>query len=267
MATEDSSTTSIPVVILCGGQGTRFREETQFRPKPLVPVGEHPILWHVMNIYAEQGFTNFILCLGYKGSMIKEYFLTYEVMTRDFTLQLDGGTPQFCDDASGLHWRITFAETGLSAMTGARLKRVEKYVKSEHFMVTYADGVADIDLRSLLAFHLAHGRIGTVTGVRPASQFGEMVLEGARVSRFLEKPHTASMINGGFFVFRRDFFQYLDATENCVLEREPLERLAVEEELYVYFHKGFWQCLDTYKDQMVLNDLWASGHPPWSRKR
>jgi glucose-1-phosphate cytidylyltransferase len=232
-----------------------------------VPVGEHPILWHVMNIYAEQGFTNFILCLGYKGSMIKEYFLTYEVMTRDFTLQLGDGTPQFCDDASGLHWRITFAETGLAAMTGARLKRVEKYVKSEHFMVTYADGVADIDLRSLLAFHLAHGKIGTVTGVRPASQFGEMVLEGPRVSRFLEKPHTASMINGGFFVFRRDFFQYLDVTENCVLEREPLERLAMEEELYVYLHKGFWQCLDTYKDQMFLNDLWTSGHPPWSRKR
>jgi len=256
---------SIPVVILCGGEGSRFREETQFRPKPLILVGEHPVLWHVMNLYSEQGFTNFILCLGYKGSMIKEYFLNYGVMARDFTLELRGGVPQFCGNELIPDWRITFAETGAKAMTGARLKRIEKYIQTDHFMVTYADGVADIDIRRLFEFHLSQHKIGTVTGVRPASQFGEIVLDGARVARFLEKPQAQALINGGFFVFRREFFDYLRDDEDCVLERDPLERLATKGELCAFLHEGFWQCLDTYKDQVLLSELYRSGQAPWRK--
>lgn len=257
------SRASIPVVILCGGEGTRFREETQFRPKPLVPIGEYPILWHVMKIYASQGFTDFIVCLGYKGWMIKEYFLNYEAMTRDFSIQLGDGRPRFSDTGAGLGWRITFVDTGLGAMTGARLKRVERYVESEQLMVTYADGVADIDVCRLLEFHLAHGGIGTVTGVSPPQPFGEMVLEGSRVARFTEKPQIPSVINGGFFVFRREIFKYVDEHDSCVLERSPLERLAREGKLHAYVHDGFWQCLDTHKDQLLLEELWRSGRAPW----
>ena len=256
---------AIPVVILCGGEGTRFREETQFRPKPLIPVGEHPVLWHVMKSYAAHGFTNFVLCLGYKGSMLREYFLNYETMTRDFTLTLGDGPPVFHDLTQAPGWRITFVDTGATTMTGARLKRVEKDISTEHFMVTYADGVADLDIGQLFRFHLEHGRIGTVTGVRPPSQFGELELDGVRVRKFSEKPQVTSLINGGFFVFRRDFFLYLETNETCILEREPLERLAAEGELYAFRHDGFWQCLDTYKDQMYLNELWRLGHAPWSQ--
>jgi glucose-1-phosphate cytidylyltransferase len=257
------SRASIPVVILCGGDGTRFREETQFRPKPLVAIGEYPILWHVMKIYASQGFSDFIVCLGYKGWMIKEYFLNYEAMTRDFSIQLGEGRPRFGDTGAGLGWRITFVDTGLGTMTGARLKRVERYVESEQLMVTYADGVADIDVCRLLEFHLAHGGIGTVTGVSPPLPFGEMVLEGSRVARFTEKPRMPCVINGGFFVFRREIFKYVDEDDSCVLERSPLEHLARDGELHAYVHDGFWQCLDTYKDQLLLEGIWRSGRAPW----
>jgi glucose-1-phosphate cytidylyltransferase len=195
--------------------------------------------------------------------MIKEYFLNYEAMTRDFSIQLGGGRPRFGDEGPGLGWRITFVDTGLGTMTGARLKRVERYVESEQLMVTYADGVADIDVRRLLEFHLAHGGIGTVTGVSPALPFGEMVLEGSRVARFTEKPRLSGVINGGFFVFHREVFKYLDGHDSCVLERSPLECLAREGELHAYVHDGFWQCLDTYKDQLLLEEIWRSGRAPW----
>jgi glucose-1-phosphate cytidylyltransferase len=259
----NSAHASIPVVILCGGQGTRFREETQFRPKPLIPVGPHPILWHVMQLYAARGFTSFVLCLGYKGDMIKDWFLRYDTITRDFAVRLGEGVPEFLSDSASRGWRVTLVDTGATTMTGARLKRVEKYIEAEHFMVTYADGVADIDVRRLVDFHLAHGKIGTVTGVRPALPFGQMALDGTRVTRFAEKPLLPFFINGGFFVFHRRFLEYLDADESCVLEQGPLERLAVDGELQAFLHLGFWQCVDTPKDQMVLEELWRSGAAPW----
>jgi glucose-1-phosphate cytidylyltransferase len=261
------SSASVPVVILCGGEGVRFREETQFRPKPLVTVGGYPIVWHVMNLYASRGFTDFILCLGYKGSMIKEYFLNYEAHTRNFTIELGDGGPRFTDDREGIGWRVTLVDTGPTTMTGARLKRVERYIESDHLMVTYADGVADIDVQALLDFHLAHDDIATVTGVHPPLPFGEMVLDGSRVAKFTEKPRLELMINGGFFVFRREIFKYLDEHESCILERAPLERLAAERQLHAYRHDGFWQCLDTLKDHMLLEEIWRSGRVPWRPAR
>jgi glucose-1-phosphate cytidylyltransferase len=258
---------STPVVILCGGEGTRFREETHLRPKPLIEIGEFPVLWHVMKLYAAQGFRDFILCLGYKGEMIKEYFLDYELRIRDFALELGRSGPQFVDDGPDLGWRITFVETGRQTMTGARLMRVQRYIDADHLMVTYADGLADIDLQRLLEFHREHGRVATVTGVRPTSPFGQIVLDGSRVTRFTEKPRSPFMVNGGFFVFRRDVFKYLVDDDGCVLEREPLEQLAAEGQLHAFAHDGFWQCLDTYKDQLVLNELWRSGRAPWLRPR
>ncbi len=257
----------IPVVILCGGQGTRFREETQFYPKPLVEVGDHPIVWHVMDIYSRYGFNNFILCLGYKGMMIKKYFIDYQVMHRDIELTFPRGKPKFIDEQPGMEGNISLVDTGAETMTGSRVKRVEKYVDTENFMVTYADGVADIDIQALLDFHRSHGKIGTVTGVQVNSQFGELVTENGHVKKFSEKPELGSVINGGFFVFRKEFFDYLDADESCILEKDPLERLAADGQLLEYRHNGFWQCLDTYKDNSYLNNLWATGKPPWVRDK
>ena len=195
-------------VILCGGLGTRMREETEFRPKPLVAIGGRPILWHIMKMYAHAGFTDFVLCLGYKGDVIKKYFLDYDLMGRDFTITM-GEAPKIEMHGTPLEkgWRITFAETGPEAMTGARLKRIEKYIDTKYLMLTYGDGVANLDVRKLFAFHKSHGKIGTVTGVRPPSRFGELLVDGDRVREFSEKPQTGSgFINGGFFVFDRRIF-------------------------------------------------------------
>ncbi len=256
----------VPVVILCGGEGTRFREETQFRPKPLVEIGEFPILWHVMSIYARHGFKNFILCLGYKGSMIKDFFLNYEIRSRDFVLSMDDGSHQFVDaynKKQGVDWKITFVETGSSTMTGGRVKRVKHLIPGDRFMLTYADGVADIDIGALYRAHLDSGALGTVTGVKSASQFGELLTNGSHITGFSEKPMIDSIINGGFFVFERKFFEYLSRDVDCILEKTPLERLANDGELSIYLHKGFWQCLDTYKDFRFLNETWDTGEAPW----
>jgi glucose-1-phosphate cytidylyltransferase len=251
------------VVILCGGMGTRLREETEFRPKPLVEIGGRPILWHIMNIYAHYGYKDFVLCLGYKGYMIKEYFLNYRIMNSDFTLRLDSGAgPQFHSSSDRVDWSITFAETGAQAMTGARIKRIEPYIDTEYFMVTYGDGLADIDLRRLWEFHCAHGKIGTVTGVRPLSRYGELSVIDGRVRQFSEKPQSdESFISGGFFVFHRRFFDYLEDDDACVLERDPLECLTRENQLMSYVHPGYWQCMDTYRDFVALNERWQQGAP------
>lgn len=250
-------------VILCGGMGTRLREETEFRPKPLVEIGGKPILWHIMKTYAHYGIKEFVLCLGYKGNLIKEYFLNYRVMQSDFTLRLDSPAhPQYHCGIDPVDWSITFAETGAEAMTGARVKRIAKYIGEDTFFLTYGDGVADIDIGKLLEFHRRHGKIGTVTGVRSNSQFGEMVVMEGRVDRFSEKPPSEeSYISGGYFVFDRRFFDYLSEDDNCVLEREPIEKLSRDGQLMGYLHPGYWYCMDTYRDFVALNELWRQGAP------
>jgi glucose-1-phosphate cytidylyltransferase len=258
------------VVILCGGLGTRLREETEHRPKAMVPIGGRPILWHIMTRYASYGFNEFVLCLGYKGDVIKNYFLHYRMETSDFTMQLGADGPEritYHGTCVERNWRITFVETGEQAMTGARVKRVEKYVDGDQFMLTYADGLADVDLAGLVKYHKQHGRVGTLTRVHPGpGRFGELKLEGDRVSQFTEKPEKQeAFINGGFFVFQRGFFDYLKDDDACVLEREPLQRLAEEGQLMSYRHNGYWACMDTYRDYTHLNELWARGEAVWHR--
>jgi glucose-1-phosphate cytidylyltransferase len=254
------------VVILCGGLGTRLREETEFRPKPMVNIGARPILWHIMKIFAAQGHTDFVLALGYKGEMIKDYFLNYEAMNNDVTIEL--GKPasaqlHSCHEECG--WKITLASTGEKALKGARLKKVEKYVAGDAFLLTYGDGVADVDLGRLVAFHKAHGKMVTITGVNPASRFGELKVEGDRVARFNEKPTGpgSGLINGGYMVMNRRIFERVVDDDSCDLEYGPLERLAEEGQLMVYRHTGFWACMDTLRDTEYLNKLWDAGKAGW----
>jgi glucose-1-phosphate cytidylyltransferase len=252
------------VLVLCGGQGTRLREETEFRPKPLVDIGGRPILWHVMKLYAHYGHRNFVLCLGYRGDMIKEYFLNYEAMTNDFTINL-GRLHAVAYHAAHQeqNFSVTLADTGPSTMTGGRVRRAQKYVKGDTFMVTYGDGVADVNVEQLLDFHRRHGRLATITTVRPLSRFGMLNLgDDGAVTRFTEKPRLDGWASAGFFVFERRVFDYLDG-DDCVLEREPLERLAAEGELMAYRHEGFFFAMDTYREYLALNDLWAAGQAPW----
>ncbi|HET7218705.1 MAG TPA: glucose-1-phosphate cytidylyltransferase [Vicinamibacterales bacterium] len=254
-------------LILCGGMGTRLREETEYRPKPMVEIGGRPILWHIMKCYAAHGFTDFVLCLGYRGETIKEYFLNYEAMNNDFTIELGKPNAVCYHDAHGENgWRVTLVDTGLQTMTGARIKRASRHVSGDRFMVTYGDGVSNVDLRNLVAFHERAGTLATVTGVHPSSRFGELMVTGDRVSQFSEKPQThKGLINGGFFVFERQALEYLSDDANCVLEREPLERLSNDGQLAVYQHAGFWQCMDTYRDYQHLNHLWESGGAEWKQ--
>lgn len=254
---------AMKVVILAGGQGTRLREETEFRPKPMVEVGGRPILWHIMKIYGHHGYRSFVVCLGYRGSMIKEYFLNYHAMNNDFTMTL-GMDPAV--EIHGHHeeedFRVTLVETGAATNTGGRLKRIQRYVGEETFMATYGDGVADVDIPALLAFHRSHGKAATVTAVRPASRFGalEMGPQG-EVEQFREKAVTDGFISGGFFVFEPRVFDWMD--ETSVLEREPLEAMAAHGELRAFRHEGFWQPMDTYREYTYLNDLWDRGEAPW----
>lgn len=252
------------VVILCGGQGTRLREETEFRPKPLVDVGGRPILWHIMKIFGHHGFKDFVLCLGYKGGLIKDYFLNYDVRSRDFRIRLgDRSAPEFLSESSSEDWSVTLAETELESMTGARVKRIERYVDGT-FLLTYGDGLGDVDISKLLAFHRSHGKIGTVTAVRPPSRFGELAVDGGVVTEFNEKPQTAAgLINGGFFVLEPAFFDYIGAGPEVILEREPLMNLARDRQLVAYRHEGFWQPMDTFRELQMLNEMWRAGKAPW----
>jgi glucose-1-phosphate cytidylyltransferase len=258
----------VPVVILCGGMGMRLKEETEFRPKPLVEIGDRPILWHIMQSYAVDGFERFVLCLGFRGDAIKNYFVNYHLTTGDVEVTL-GGKPKVrvLGDEFSENWQITLADTGLKTMTGARIKRIQKYIDTDYFMLTYGDAVSDVDVSGLCDFHRRHGRIGTVTGVRPPSRFGELEVDQGTVTCFAEKPVQAGLINGGFFVFDRRIFDYVSAQENCVFEQEPLEKLASDGELMVYQHDGFWQCMDTMRDVMLLRALEETGERPWLRKK
>ena len=252
------------VVILCGGKGTRLREQTESVPKPLVEVGGMPILWHLMKIYAHYGFHDFVLCLGYKGEMIKEFFAEWRPWRNgDFVLEFAGGEARVTSKLDQLDgWTIRFAETGDETNTGGRLKRVEPYIHTSPFFVTYADGLSDIDLTSLLKFHESKGTVGTMTCVMPRSQFGIVEIDDEdRILRYDEKPVMREWVSGGFFVFDRRIFSYLG--EDDVLEKEPFDRLARDRQFSAYRFKGFWACMDTYKDTQMLNDLWRSGRAPW----
>jgi glucose-1-phosphate cytidylyltransferase len=253
------------VVILCGGQGTRLREETEFRPKPMVDVGGRPILWHIMKTYAQCGLRDFVMCLGYRGNLIKEYFLNYEAMNNDFTVSL-GSKSRI--SYHGAHeeqdFSVTLADTGPTAMTGARLKRVERFVDGDTFMMTYGDGLSDINFNALLEFHRSHGKLATVTTVRPPSRFGLLdVDDQGCVVHFAEKPQIDSWASAGFFVFDRRVFEYLDSSDECILEGDPMTRLADDKQLVAYQHSGFFFAMDTYREYMTLNELWASNRAPW----
>ena len=250
-------------VILAGGLGTRLAEETEIRPKPMVEIGGRPILWHIMKGFAHFDVRDFYVALGYKGEMIKQYFLDYNAMRSDMTVSLASGDVEYANrDVE--EWTISLVDTGAESMTGARVKRVEPWLgESDIFLCTYGDGVADIDITALIDFHRSHGKLATVTGVQPPSRFGELVHDGVEVSRFAEKPAGESLISGGFFVFGRSVMERLSADPDCVLERAPLESLAEDGELAVYRHDGFWQCADTVRDVDLLRSLWDGGEAPW----
>ena len=251
------------VVILAGGLGTRLAEETEVRPKPMTEIGQKPILWHIMKLYAHWGFDEFVVCLGYKGYMVKEYFSNYFLHNSDVTFSLADNSMEV-HQATAEPWRVTLVDTGAETMTGGRIRRVRPYIGDEPFMVTYGDGVGDIDIHALLEVHRANGRMGTVTAVQLPGRFGAMnIAEGGGVSAFQEKPQgDGAWINGGFFVFEPEFFDRLDG-DNCVLEGEPLETLARDGQLGSYRHRGFWQPMDTLRDKRRLVELWESGSAPW----
>lgn len=252
------------VVILCGGLGTRLREETEFRPKPMVEIGGRPILWHIMKSYAAFGFKDFVLCLGYKGDVIRDYFLNYEIRNRDITVTLGSRDMVVHKSHSEAGWRVTLAETGDKTLTGGRIKRISDYITEDQFMVTYGDGVANIDIGALLDFHNKNGRLGTVTAVRPSSRFGELSIENGLVKVFQEKPQVHSgWINGGFFVFQKQVLDLI-SNEGESLEQGLVGRLASKGQLAVYQHDGFWQCMDTFREMELLNELWRAGTAPWA---
>jgi glucose-1-phosphate cytidylyltransferase len=251
------------VVILAGGKGTRLAEETSTVPKPMVEIGERPLLWHIMRIYASHGFNDFLVACGYKGEIIKRYFHNYLIHHNDYVIDLKSGSLDVIN-TTGLDWRIGVIDTGRETMTGGRLLRLRQLIGNEPFMVTYGDGLGNVDIGQLVAFHLAHGRLATVTAVRPPARFGGLVLNGSdEVCEFSEKPQTGEgWINGGFFVFEPGVFDYF-ADDQTILEREPLEKLAADHELMAFRHTGFWQPMDTLREKQLLDSLWESGKAPW----
>ena len=262
----DVPVSEIPVVILCGGMGTRLREASEQLPKPLVDIGGRPILWHIMKTYGHFGYRRFVLCLGYKGDMIKQYFVDHRSRMNDFTLHLRGARElEFHTAVEDENWEITFAETGLTTATGARIARVAQYLQAPRFALTYGDGIGAVDLSAVLETHLASGRLGTLTGVHPGGRYGEMVLAGDEVTEFNEKQSQSGYVNGGFFFFERDFIdKYLDAeATDQMLEHAPLQRLARDRQLAVCRHEGFWMGMDTFRDWKELNSLWDDGRAEW----
>ena len=253
-------------VILAGGFGTRISEESTVRPKPMVEIGDRPIMWHIMKIYAAAGVTDFIVCCGYKGHMIKDWFANYRVHVSDMTFDLKRDTVEI-HESRAEDWRVTCVDTGLGTMTGGRLKRVADYLDGDTFCLTYGDGLADIDVAETLTFHRAEGRKATLTAVQPPGRFGALALDNGKVGGFREKPTGqghASWINGGYFVLEPSVIDYIEG-DDTVWEREPLERLAADGELSAFRHDGFWQPMDTLRDKMVLENLWTSGEAEWKR--
>ena len=253
------------VVILCGGEGTRLREETEYKPKPMVTVGGLPILWHIMKTYSHYGFNDFVLCLGYKGDVIKQFFLTHELMNNDATINLGDRTHDVIHKGSKFEdWTITFAETGLKSMTGSRLKKIEKYIDGDNFFMTYGDGLSNQSIKDELEFHHKAGKTATLTGVHPQSKFG-LIKPGKDnlVETFVEKPVLYDYVNGGFYVFKKDIFDNLSMDETCALEAEPLTSLVQKRQVAMFKHEGFWFAMDTYKDYLELNKMWDEGKRPW----
>ncbi len=249
------------VVILCGGKGSRMKEITDDTPKPLAMIGDKPILWHIMKIYAHYGFNDFILLLGYKGERIKDYFINYGWRNSNFVL--NSGTGQYELLEQPEEWKITFIDTGIDTMTGGRIKKAQPYIEGDSFMLTYGDGLADIDISKLVDYHKQSGCIATVTGVPKVSQYGTMIAENGMVQTFQEKAHIEGIINGGFFVFKKEVFDYLENDTNCILEQEPLRNLAEARQLSIYEHGGFWTAMDTYKDVLDVNKMWKSNDCKW----
>lgn len=251
------------VAILCGGMGTRLSEVTEFRPKPMVEIGGHPILWHIMRGYASFGFNEFVLALGYKSELIKRYFVDYYHLQGDLTVSAATGAVTAHDGARD-DWRVDLVETGLATQTGGRVKRLQSWLGNETFMMTYGDGVCDANLQALVHFHRSHGRLATITAVRPPSRFGGLGIgAGGLVTEFIEKPQIGEgWINGGFFVLEPKVLDYIDG-DDIIFEREPLERLVHDGQLVAYRHEGFWQCMDTLRDTRLLESLWAGGKAPW----
>lgn len=254
------------VLILCGGQGTRLREETEFKPKPMVEIGGKPILWHIMKLFSFYGHKDFILALGYKGDVIRDYFLNYKFYNNDFTVKLGNDSNViFHTNNDENDWKVTFVDTGADSMTGCRTKLCEKYVYEDDFILTYGDAVGNVNINELVKFHKKQNTMGTVTGVYPPSRFGDLIVEGNFVKRFKEKIidlENQTPINGGFFVFKKEFFEILTNNKNLILEKEPMNILVDKKQLSVYRHKGFWQCMDTYRDSILLNNLWQK-NPEW----
>jgi glucose-1-phosphate cytidylyltransferase len=264
--TEELPVSEIPVVLLAGGMGTRLREASGDKlPKPMVDIGGRPVLWHVMKMYQAHGFRKFVICLGYKSDVIKRYFLDYRHTAGDFTLTHDGTEPVFHSAGAVEDWEITFVETGLQTGTVGRVKRVAQHLKADQFMLTYGDGVGDVDITKVVKTHREGGRIGTVTAVHPTSRYGEMHVEGNQVVEFNEKPTLATgWVSGGFFAFDRLVIdKYIDDDDAMMLEKRPLQTIAADGELGVFKHEGFWMGMDTFRDWTELNTLWDAGNPPW----
>ena len=252
------------VVILAGGLGTRISEESHLKPKPMITIGEQPILWHIMKYYSGFGFHDFVICCGYKGHIIKEYFADYYLYRSDVTFDFSAENRMTVHENVAEPWRVTLVDTGLNTQTGGRIKRVQKYIGDEPFMLTYGDGVGTVDLNALLEQHRASGKTATLTGVQPGGRFGVLDIEGQTVTGFREKAkEDGGWINGGFMALNPEVFRYLTDEEGCVFERQPLERLALEGKLGIYKHKGFWQCMDTQRDKIWLEDHWEKGDAPW----
>ncbi len=254
------------IAILCGGQGTRLREHTETLPKPMVEIGGRPMLWHIMQIYSHFGLREFVLCLGYKGSVIKDYFRNYRFRSTDLEVRLGvESSVRTLGAGNEQDWTVSLIETGERAQTGARVFRVREHLGNQTFCLTYGDGLGSVDIRALLEFHKRHGKIATVTGVRPPGRFGELELDGDQVVAFAEKPQvTQSFINGGFFVMEPEFIErYLTDDENLILEREPLQQVATDGELMMYPHTGFWQPMDTYREWKMLDEMWQEGSAEW----
>ena len=252
------------VVILAGGYGTRLGRRTELIPKPLVEIGNKPILWHIMKIYSHYGYNDFIICLGYRGEVIKDYFYHYEMLTNDFTVDLSNGNIEIYKENESDNWKVTLVDTGLNTLKGGRLKRIEKYLDPEMNMLTYGDGVCDININQLVEFHKSHGKLITITGVHAPSRFGELLVENGKVLSFQEKPQTSSgLINGGFMVFNNEFLDYLTLDEKCDLELGAIEELTNKGEVMVYNHKENWECMDTERDVEHLNYLWMKNKAFW----
>jgi glucose-1-phosphate cytidylyltransferase len=259
-----SSIKDLDVVLLCGGLGTRLREETEFRPKPMVEIGGRPIMWHIMKHYGHFGARRFVLCLGYKGEVIRDFFVNYHLRSRDLEVDLASGDVSALTNGPADDWNVVLADTGAESQTATRIRRVLKYLRGPRFFATYGDGVSNVDLDKLLAFHKSAGRLATVTAVHPSSRFGELAIADGLVKNFREKPQVAEgWINGGFFVFEKAAFDRLRPNDNVPLETGVLEALAAEGQLAVYQHHGFWQCMDTVREMQILNEMWKDGRAPW----